>query len=130
MYDAIKNVIDTIEYQASSLGLILSDDRLKQLAMQSDDIIKIAEDNMKAAAQAEGLSLDEYKRRHRTSLMERVITEAGADEAIFSDAWKLKNRILSLQGHIDARESDLRNVQDNEKSDAEAKIKNDQSIKK
>lgn len=86
MYDAIKNVIDTIEYQASSLGLILSDDRLKQLAMQSDDIIKIAEDNMKAAAQAEGLSLDEYKRRHRTSLMERVITEAGADEAIFSDA--------------------------------------------
>lgn len=130
MYDAIKNVIDTIEYQASSLGLILSDDRLKQLAMQSDDIIKIAEDNMKAAAQAEGLSLDEYKRRHRTSLMERVITEAGADEAIFSDAWKLKNRILSLQGHIDARESDLRNVPDNEKSDAEAKIKNDQSIKK
>lgn len=130
MYDAIKGVIDTIEYQAASLGLILSDDRLKQFAMQSDDLIKIAEDNMKAAAQKEGLSVDEYKRKHRTNLMERVIMEAGADEAIFSDAWKLKNRILALQDNITRREEELRKVPDTEKAAAEDKIKKDQAIKK
>ena len=130
MYDAIKNVINTIEYQASSLGLILSDDRLKQLAMQRDDIIKIAEDNMKAAAQKEGLTLEEYKRKHRTNLMERVITEAGADDAIFSDAWKLKNRILALNENIVNKEAELRNVPDAEKSIVEERIKKDASIKK
>lgn len=130
MYKILSKMIDTIEYQAGSLRLLTSDSRILEAAKRTDDVLRLAEANIEAAAKKEGLTVDEYKRRHRTSLMERAIVESAADEAIFSDVWTLKNRIIKLQENIDAKEALLREGQtDSNRTQFDARVEQDEDIK-
>lgn len=131
MFNLMNTVIDNLKYQAGQLKILDSDEEVAKLAIQFDDISKIAYENLNKAAQEEGISVEEYKRRHRTSLMERSILEGGADEFIFSDIWTLKDKILKREKDIKDIESKIRqNQNDSNKEQIDTRVNSDPDIKK
>ena len=131
MYNLINQVIDTLKYQAESLKIFDADDSIAELAMQRDDVLKQAKLNIEKAAQEEGISVEEYKRKHRTSLMERAIIDSGADTFVLSDIWSARDRIMALETAIKDKETKLRKDQtDSNKTQIDARVNSDPDIKR
>jgi len=129
MYRALSNMLDAIEFEAASLRILDSDDKILQAALKNDDLSTVALKNMQEAAEKEGLTLEEFKKKHLTSLSQEVMASDGVMDAIFSDVYSLKDRIFTLQSAIKNREAEIRkNETDQSRIINDERVKNDEVI--
>ena len=132
MYYRISDALDTIEWQASQWGILDSDKDVLDRSLKSDELTQTVQKNIQEAAEKEGLSVDEFYRKHRTSLSQEMIAQSAVSDAIFSDVYWLKNRILGLQKDIDDTISKIKEGEetDKNKSDIDERIEKNQNIKR
>ena len=132
MYYRISDALDTIEWQASQWGILDSDKDVLDKSLKSDELTQTVQKNIQEAAEKEGISVDEFYRKHRTSLSQEMIAQSAVSDAIFSDVYWLKNRILGLQKDIDDTISKIREGEetDKNKADVDERIEKNQNIKR
>lgn len=129
MYLRLSDMLNTLEYEAATLGILDSDEQIMNHLLTNDSLSKAVLNRMKEEASKEGISLDEFKRRHLTSLSQQVMAENGVIDAIFSDVYSLKDRILSFATQIKNREDAIREGEtDSTRSINDAKIENDPAL--
>ena len=132
MYYRISDAIDAIEWQAQQLNILDSDKEILERALASDELLQGVQKKIKEAAANEGVSEEEFMRKHRTSISQEYIAQSGVSDAVFSDVYWLKQRIMGLQKEIDDIIAKVQPTgdQDAKKSEAEERIKNNPQIKR
>ena len=98
MANMLNAKITAIKAQINTLGLL--DFNYKDIR-QKDAFIEKAEKSMEADAAKEGINVEEYKKKHGWTLLERIINDSKVDDAIFSEVMRLQDTIFEKQTAID-----------------------------
>ena len=107
MFKRLSDALTVLEDQATRLGILDSDEEIMNRFLENDSLSKAVLKRMQEEAAKEGISLDEFKKKHLTSLSMQIMAEDGVLDTLFSDIYSLKNRILAIDSAIKNREEEI-----------------------
>ena len=128
MAKLLNGKIDAIKSQMSNLGLSLINN-IDELRSR-DKFVSMAEKNMEEAAAKEGINVEQYKKKHGWTLLERIINDSRVDDSIFNDVSFYQQKIADLDTRIEnIKAAERTHETDGNKADIEERIKNNATIK-